>query len=244
MGCHCCYQFTLHSQLVATINPPVSMTEPDYFPPADTGLDIIYQDDALFVLNKPAGLLSVPGRGANKQDSLISRVQKEYPEALIVHRLDMATSGLIILARNELVHRAMGQLFEQRQVEKKYLAIVDGKPANTTGEIDLPLITDWPNRPKQKVDHVDGKHALTRYRVLDYLHDQAVSRIELRPVTGRTHQLRVHMWALGHAICGDRLYATDHVRDKSDRLLLHATCLKFIHPMDKTELELNSPPPF
>lgn len=215
-----------------------------YSPPAHTGLNIIYQDDSLLVLDKPAGLLSVPGRGADKQDCLASRVQAEYPEALIVHRLDMATSGLMLMAHNDAMQRQLSMMFEQRQIDKRYIAIVDGKLEQQSGEVNLPLITDWPNRPMQKVDYVNGKPTLTIFKRMEYNPEQNISRIELKPQTGRTHQLRVHMQSLGHAILGDRLYASTEVQEKSTRLLLHAESLAFIHPATQDALNINSQAPF
>jgi tRNA pseudouridine32 synthase/23S rRNA pseudouridine746 synthase len=215
-----------------------------YIPPADNGLDIVYRDDALLVVNKPPGLLSVPGRGEDKQDCLLSRVQREYPEALSVHRLDMSTSGLMIMARSKALERALSILFQQRRVHKRYIAVVSGQPQPGRGEIDLPLMTDWPNRPRQKVDHEIGKPSQTRYRVLAFDADQQCSRVELEPVTGRSHQLRVHMMALGHAILGDELYATPEGYAQAERLLLHATSLRFVHPLTDEELFLHSEVPF
>lgn len=215
-----------------------------YQPPPNTGLNIIYQDDDLLALNKPAGLLSVPGRGEDKQDSLSIRVQAEYPEALIVHRLDMSTSGLILMARNKDMQRQLGMLFEQRQVFKRYIAIVDGKLEQQSGEINLPLITDWPNRPKQKIDHKIGKPALTLYKVLEYNENANTTRLELKPLTGRTHQLRVHMQAIGHTILGDEFYASEEARSKSERLLLHAESLGFIHPLTENKIEIEHKAPF
>lgn len=215
-----------------------------YSPPAHTGLNIVYQDDELLALDKPAGLLSVPGRGGEKQDSLASRVQVEYPEARVVHRLDMATSGLMLMARNETMQRRLGMMFEQREIDKRYIAIVGGKFENASGVIELPLITDWPNRPRQKIDHAIGKPALTAYRVLEYDPEQNTSRVELRPKTGRTHQLRVHMQASGHPILGDQLYAPNKIRDKSSRLALHADLLVFIHPAGQGTLRIGCEAPF
>ncbi len=216
----------------------------DYLPPPDTGLDILFQDPYLLVLNKPSGLLSVPGRGADKQDSLAWRVQQQYPEALTVHRLDMETSGLIVMARNAEVHRQMSQIFEQRKVNKRYVAIVDGLIGQPEGNIDLPLITDWPNRPRQKIDHNHGKPAQTRYRVLSQERELHTTRVELQPVTGRSHQLRVHMLALGHAILGDRLYGNSTAQDKAERLLLHAGELVFQHPVSQEPLRFTLDAPF
>jgi len=215
-----------------------------YLPPANTGLNLIYCDKDLLVVDKPAGLLSVPGRGKDKQDCLATRVQADYPEALIVHRLDMATSGLMLMARDEHMQRQLSRLFEHRLVEKRYIAIVAGKLAKATGEIDLPLITDWPNRPKQKVDYDAGKPALTRYQLLDYNAADDTSRVELKPQTGRTHQLRVHMLQIGHPILGDGLYAPAVCQAKSPRLLLHAESLDFIHPLTHKSLNIKSESPF
>jgi tRNA pseudouridine32 synthase/23S rRNA pseudouridine746 synthase len=215
-----------------------------YQPPEHRGLNILYIDDALIVLNKPAGLLSVPGRGNEKQDCLTARVQQEYPEVLSVHRLDMETSGIIIMARNANVHRQLGQLFEQRKIHKRYVAIVDGRVKTPTGSIDLPLCSDWPNRPRQKVDADHGKPAMTRYRLLQYISEENCSLLELTPLSGRTHQLRVHLMSLGHPIHGDRLYATRDIVEKSSRLLLHASYLAFKHPLSREPIEIESEPPF
>lgn len=191
---------------------------------------LIHADDTLLIVNKPSGLLSVPGRGEDKQDCLIKRVQTEYPDALIVHRLDCDTSGLLVMARGKEMHRRLSLLFQNRQVEKRYVAVVEGKLAQDSGQVDLPLIVDWPNRPLHKVDFETGKPSLTDYRVLSYDAAGHYSRIELTPQTGRTHQLRVHMQVLGHPILGDSLYADPATKAKSDRLLLHAEYLAFLHP--------------
>ena len=191
---------------------------------------LIHADHALLVVNKPSNLLSVPGRGADKQDCLISRVQTDYPDALIVHRLDCDTSGLLVLARNKEMHRRLSIQFQDRLVDKRYVAVVKGKLAQAVGEISLPLIVDWPNRPLHKVDFEIGKPSLTLYRLLDYNDAENCSRVELTPETGRTHQLRVHMQALGHPILGDSLYADPETKSKAGRLLLHAEYLSFDHP--------------
>ena len=214
----------------------------DYQPPEDRGLEIIHQDEHLLVVNKPAGLLSVPGKGEALRDCMISRVQQQYPSALIVHRLDMATSGLLVMALNKQMHRELSILFQSRQVEKSYTAIVDGILEEHAGVVDLPLITDWPNRPRQKVDYQQGKASETRYQLIQQLADNA--RIELTPVTGRSHQLRVHMMSIGHAILGDRLYASETVADKSPRLLLHAHQLGFTHPATAAAMDFRCPAPF
>ena len=192
---------------------------------------LIHVDHSLIVVNKPTRLLSVPGRGPDKQDCLVSRLQVESPDALIVHRLDYDTSGLIVLARGKQMHRALSILFQDRQVKKHYVAVVDGQPTSESGEINLPLIVDWPNRPLHKVDFETGKPALTLYRVQSYDAGNDCSRVALTPETGRTHQLRVHMQSLGHPILGDPLYGNEKAKAKSARLLLHAQYLAFDHPV-------------
>ena len=211
-------------------------------PPPDFSL--LYDDTALLIVNKPTRLLSVPGRGEEKQDCLIRRVQTRYPDALIVHRLDFDTSGLIVLARGKQMHRCLSILFQERQVEKRYIALVDGRLTPSCGEVNLPLLVDWPNRPLHRVDFENGKPSLTRYRVLDELPEQDASRVELIPETGRTHQLRVHMQALGHPILGDPLYAPPPARAKAERLLLHAEYLAFSHPENGKRLTFTAPAAF
>lgn len=214
-----------------------------YAPPPDNGLEILYEDEALLVVNKPYGLLSVPGRGEEKQDSLITRLQRQFADALIVHRLDMETSGLIVLARSAEAHRVMSQRFAQREVKKRYVAQVHGRMQQRYGEVELPLMTDWPNRPRQMVDMVRGKAALTYYEVVDVDHARQQTRVALYPHTGRSHQLRVHMLALGHPIIGDRLYvAKDDV--SVTRMYLHAEYLAFAHPLTQQLLCLESEPAF
>jgi tRNA pseudouridine32 synthase / 23S rRNA pseudouridine746 synthase len=207
-------------------------------------LRFLHVDASLLVVCKPAGLLSVPGRGPDKQDCVASRVQAAYSDALVVHRLDMATSGLMLFARGAQVQRKLSTAFEQRAVHKRYTAVVDGNVSNNEGEIDLPLLTDWPNRPLQKVDAENGKPSLTRYTVLSRNRAQNNSRLLLEPVTGRSHQLRVHLRELGHPIWGDALYAPAPVLALSSRLLLHATSLSFSHPASGKALQFNSEVPF
>jgi tRNA pseudouridine32 synthase/23S rRNA pseudouridine746 synthase len=215
-----------------------------YHPPADTGLEILYQDEALVVLNKPSGLLSVPGRGEEKQDSLARRVQARIPDAMTVHRLDMCTSGVMLMARGSEMHRALNRMFQQREVGKRYIAQVHGRLAPASGTIRLPLITDWPNRPRQRVDHEIGKPSITHYRLLDYHSASDSSRVELIPETGRSHQLRVHMLALGHVILGDNLYADPAKRARAPRLQLHACELSLRHPLSGESMTFHSPAPF
>ena len=205
---------------------------------------LLYADASLLIVDKPTRLLSVPGRGEEKQDCLIRRVQIPYPDALIVHRLDFDTSGLIVLARGKQMHRCLSILFQERQVEKRYIALVDGRLTPSCGEVNLPLLVDWPNRPLHRVDFENGKPSLTRYRVLDELPEQDASRVELIPETGRTHQLRVHMQALGHPILGDPLYAPPPARAKAERLLLHAEYLAFSHPENGKRLTFTAPAAF
>ncbi|MBW8076627.1 MAG: RNA pseudouridine synthase [Gallionella sp.] len=216
-------------------------THPNYLPPLLADLDLVYRDEGLLVLNKPAGLLAVPGRGTDKSDSLATRVQAEFPDALVVHRLDMATSGLMLFARGAQMQRQLSAMFRERGVEKRYVAVVAGELEHTTGEIALPLGSDWPNRPRQKVDMVEGKPSLTRYRLLAYDSGTHTSRVELEPVTGRTHQLRVHLTTLGHPILGDALYGD---AASACRLLLHASKLGFVHPQRGEWLVCNSAPDF
>lgn len=204
--------------------------------------NVLYSDEHMLVAEKPAGLLSVPGRLPENKDCLITRLQVEYPDALTVHRLDMATSGLMVFARGAEAHRTLSKAFADRQVSKLYIAVVAGIVAADNGEVDLPLITDWPNRPRQRVDHDIGKPSLTRYRVL--AREGATSRVALEPVTGRSHQLRVHMMALGHPIVGDVFYAPPEVRALSDRLLLHASQLEFPHPVSGEKRRFQSAPEF
>lgn len=212
--------------------------------PAAGELQILHRDTALLVVSKPAGLLAVPGRGPEKQDCLSRRLQTEFPDALIVHRLDMHTSGVIALARGKEMQRRLSGLFAGRQVDKHYLAVVTGRLAASSGEIDLPLAADWPRRPLQKVDRLAGKSALTRYRVLghDPLTDR--SRVALTAITGRTHQLRVHLLAIGHPIVGDPLYGANRPSQADTRLLLHAEGLSFAHPESGQPMHFFSPAPF
>ena len=190
------------------------------------------------VVDKPAGLLAVPGRGADKQDCLISRIQAILPDALIVHRLDQATSGLLVLARSPRVHADLSRMFRLRLIDKRYLATVHGHLAPAEGTVDLPLMADWPRRPCQKVDITHGKASQTHWRVLGYDAPQDTTEVELTPVTGRTHQLRVHMQAIGHPIVGDTLYGLD---DGAPRLALHARMLAFTHPCTGAPLVIRSP---
>lgn len=216
-------------------------------PPSHEPIVPLFVDDTLLVIDKPNGLLAVPGRGADKQDCLSARVQASYPDALIVHRLDMATSGLMVMARSPAAQRALSQAFAAREVSKRYIAVVAGRlqaPQDEWGVIDLPIIVDWPNRPLRMIDHQLGKPSTTRWRVLAHDTTGSCTRVELEPVTGRSHQLRIHLRELGHPILGDALYATPAVQALSGRLLLHAWSLTLLHPMTGERLSFECPAPF
>ncbi len=205
---------------------------------------IHFSDDAIIVAEKASGLLSVPGRGPDRQDCLSVRVQTQFADALIVHRLDMETSGLMLFARGIDSQRVLSRAFETREVSKRYVAVVAGVMDEDEGSVNLPLICDWPNRPRQMVDHELGKPSLTRYRVLARDTALHTTRVSLMPVTGRSHQLRVHMAARQHPMLGDSLYAPPGVQALSPRLLLHATELRFAHPVSGETLAFNSEAPF
>ena len=197
-----------------------------YHPPQDP-LDVLHDDHELLVVSKPSGLLSVPGKGADLADCLLSRVQEVFPTALLVHRLDRDTSGVMVFGMTPHAQRHLGLQFEKRQVKKTYVARVWGQLSPKTGEVDLPLIVDWPNRPRQMVCHATGKPALTAWRVMR--HGDTESRVRLMPKTGRSHQLRVHMQALGHPILGDPFYAEGPAR-AFERLMLQSEELRLRHP--------------
>lgn len=210
-----------------------------YAPPQEP-LNYIYTDDDLIIVEKPCGLLSVPGK--TEPDCLEARIRKNYPESLTIHRLDMATSGIMVFARNANAQRHIGLQFEKRITEKTYIAWVFGHIENDEGQVDLPLITDWPNRPKQMVCHERGKPSLTLWQVLE--RKDNATRVQLYPKTGRSHQLRVHMLEIGHPILGDRLYADDKAFNAAPRLQLHAHKLKLRKPTGGDWIEFTSPCPF
>ncbi len=210
----------------------------------DATAQVVHADAHCLVALKPAGLLSVPGLGANGNDCLAARVQAEFTDALVVHRLDMATSGLMLFARGASAQRSLSIAFAEREVHKRYTAIAAGHMADEYGEIDLPLAADWPRRPRQKVDSATGKPSLTRWRVLGRDAAADTTRLVLEPVTGRAHQLRVHLLAIGHPIVGDALYAPANVLARSTRLLLHASALSFTHPASGERLAFESAAPF
>jgi tRNA pseudouridine32 synthase/23S rRNA pseudouridine746 synthase len=212
----------------------------DYAPP-DVPLEIVHEDHEVLVVGKPHGLLSVPGKGAHLADCLLSRVQAVFPHALLVHRLDRDTSGVMVFALSPHAQRHLGLQFEKRQIRKAYVARVAGEVQESTGEIDLPLIVDWPNRPKQMVDHENGRPALTEWKRLKA--GESESRLRLFPKTGRSHQLRVHCLAIGHPILGDPFYATGPARDHP-RLMLHSESLRFRHPDGGRSLTFTLKTPF
>lgn len=210
----------------------------------DGAVQLLHVDAHCVLADKPAGLLSVPGRGPDKQDCLATRVQRVVPDALVVHRLDMATSGLWLMARGLASQRRLARAFEQREVRKHYVAVVAGQPDEAAGAIDFPLAADWPNRPRQQVDPVHGRPSLTRWRVLGAGPLPGTTRVELEPVTGRSHQLRVHLQAIGHPIVGDPLYAPPSWAGAAPRLLLHACDLQLPHPATGEPVRWTSPAPF
>lgn len=211
------------------------------YAPPDTPLAILHADHEIVVLNKPSGLLSVPGKGPELADCLLSRLQAVYPDALLVHRLDRDTSGVMVFALTAHAQRHLGLQFEKRQVRKTYVARVAGEMTDPKGEVDLPLAVDWPNRPKQHVDHENGRPAQTEWKVLK--RGNGETRVRLFPKTGRSHQLRVHMLALGHPVLGDPFYATGPARDHP-RLMLHSENLRLRHPDGGKGLNFRAPAPF
>ena len=219
---------------------PISF--PRYTPPTDPYLDVIHEDEGFLVINKPSGLLSVSGKTPDLRDCVEYRAGQEFGWIKAIHRLDMETSGIITLARNKAALAHIGKQFEKRETKKRYVARLWGNVVDDEGEIDLPLICDWPNRPKQMVDHERGKNAVTRYRVLEREGD--ATRVEFTPITGRSHQLRVHALSIGHPILGDPLYAEGAALAAAARLQLHAEYLSFRHPVTDEVLEFLSPTPF
>jgi tRNA pseudouridine32 synthase/23S rRNA pseudouridine746 synthase len=209
----------------------------DYSPPSDP-IEVLYEDSDLLIVNKPAGLLSVPGKGPELSDCLLARLERAFPTTRLVHRLDRDTSGVMVFGLTEHAQRHLGQQFENRKVKKTYVARVIGRLEPKTGTVDLPLIVDWPNRPRQMVCHETGKPALTDWKTVKS--DDAESRVRLFPLTGRSHQLRVHMLALGHPILGDGLYAPE-TADNYPRMMLHAEELRLNHPSTGKGLKFRAP---
>ena len=229
-----------HGPLAKSKNsPPPKFT---YSPPSDDGLNIVHVDDDILVLSKPANLLSVPGKTEDHADCLETRALSEFPTATVVHRLDRGTSGIFIMALNAKAHRHLGLQFEKRQTAKTYIAEVIGVVEKDEGIINLPMRTDWYNRPKQMVDTYFGREAITEWKVV--LRGSETTRMELHPKTGRSHQLRVHLQELGHPILGDSFYAPPHAVAMSKRLLLHAQTLELFHPSNGERMSFTSPCPF
>ena len=216
------------------------MIDFDYDPP-NVPLSIIYQDDTILVVDKPTGLLSVPGKLEGRSDCLESRLRAAFWDSLLVHRLDCDTSGVMIFARSKLAQGFLGQEFEQRRTKKTYVARVWGRIDHDSGQIDLPIGSDWPNRPRQMVDPLNGRPAITDWQVIT--RNVSETRVRLLPLTGRSHQLRVHMLALSHPILGDPIYATDAARN-FPRLMLHAETLSLHHPKTKEWVTFSSSCPF
>lgn len=212
---------------------------PFTYNPPDIPLDIIYYDDDILLLNKPHGLLSVAGNKPHLKDCLELRAKKQFPSALIVHRLDKDTSGIMVFGLNKKAHANLGLQFEKRQIKKIYIANIWGILQQKNGVIDEPIYTDWENRPMQKIDYENGKQAITNWQVINFKNNN--TRIELSPITGRSHQLRVHMLSLGHPILGDNLYAHDRALNASSRLLLHAQSLSFLHPTNNNKATFKAP---
>lgn len=215
---------------------------PYAYNPPDVPLDILHHDSALLIANKPSGLLSVPGKDPGKEDCLIDRLRRVFPDVLLVHRLDCDTSGVMVFALTKAAQGNLGQQFEKRQTRKIYVARLAGKLEPKEGTVDLPLCVDWPNRPRQHVNHEQGKPAVTDWRVVKY--DGETTRVRLMPQTGRSHQLRVHMLALGHPILGDLIYAEGAARDDHPRMMLHAESLRLRHPETGKSITFSAPVPF
>lgn len=213
----------------------------DVYAPPDVPLAVVHADHMLVVVDKPAGLLSVPGKGAHLADCLLARLKGAFPEALLVHRLDRDTSGVMVFALTPHAQRHLGLQFERRHARKTYIARVWGEPAEDAGSIDLPLIVDWPNRPLQMVSHATGKPALTDWQV--QRREGGTARLRLMPLTGRSHQLRVHLKAIGHPILGDPFYAEGPARD-FPRMMLHAETLRLAHPDGGRGVTFRAPCPF
>jgi len=215
---------------------------PINYNPPDTSLSVLHHDAHILILSKPSGLLTVPGKPAAHADCLEVRARKKFPTATIVHRLDMDTSGILVMAMTAQAHRHIGLQFERRKTEKTYIARVWGQVAENEGTIVAPIITDWPNRPRQMIDFEKGRHAETKWEVIE--REDSATRVKLRPHTGRSHQLRVHMLSLGHPILGDNIYAPDDAFKAAPRLQLHSETLTLHHPDGGERVTFQDPCPF
>ena len=213
-------------------------------PKCDKEVEILYQDEHLLVVNKPEFLLSVPGRAPENKDCVITRLQKDFPDAVIVHRLDLDTSGILIVPINRPAMSHIARQFQERKINKRYEAIVWGEVLAQHGSIELPIKADWENRPKQMIHFDEGKKALTHFEKLSYCAENKQTRISLKPITGRSHQLRIHCREMGHPIIGCDMYAHKEALAASPRLLLHACEISFTHPVKNEILTIESPVPF
>ena len=218
------------------------MTPFHYDPPMEPYLDILFEDDSIMVVNKPSGILSVPGKAVEHHDSIVSRVKERFPAGGAVHRLDMGTSGVLVVSKTQQATSALGRQFQDRKTEKFYYAWVWGQVEKLEGTIDLPLCVDWENRPRQQVNFEQGRRAITHYICLKVEADRSL--MKLKPITGRSHQLRVHMMELGHPILGDHLYAPPEAQAAAPHLYLHAAMLSFNHPLSGERLSFEAPAPF
>ena len=212
----------------------------EYNPPQEPWLDLVYRDDYIAVVNKPSGLLSVPGNQPQYYDSAMSRVKEKYGFCEPAHRLDMATSGILLFALSKAADRELKRQFREREPKKYYQALVWGDVEQDHGVVELPLICDWENRPRQKICFERGKRAVTFYDVLQR-YPNITTRVKLTPITGRSHQLRLHMLALGHPILGDKFYAHPQAKALSPRLCLHAESLQIQHPITGETMEFTAP---
>ena len=226
---------------MAAVNSSADDTPPYQVPHSQESIKLLFRDPHLLIVDKPTLLLSVPGRHPLNHDCLLNRLSIRYPGVSAVHRLDLDTSGVMVIPRHREALSRLARQFQERRIDKTYIARVAGHVAEDVGECDLPLIADWPNRPKQKVCFETGKQALTRWRVLSRDHDSSL--LALTPVTGRSHQLRIHMREIGHPILGCDFYAPEAVLSAAPRLLLHATSLRFTHPLSGEVLTAHSPEP-
>ncbi|MFZ7282300.1 bifunctional tRNA pseudouridine(32) synthase/23S rRNA pseudouridine(746) synthase RluA [Avibacterium avium] len=215
----------------------------DYNPPQEPWLDVIYHDNHILLVNKPSGLLSVPGNQPQYYDSAMSRVKEKYGFCEPAHRLDMATSGILLFAMSKLADKELKRQFREREPKKSYQALVWGHLAQDSGTVNLPLICDWENRPRQKICFELGKSAVTKFEVLQRLPNNS-TRVKLTPITGRSHQLRLHMLALGHPILGDKFYAQPQAKAMSPRLCLHAQSLQIRHPLTGEIMDFTADVPF
>ena len=206
--------------------------------------EIIYADQSLLLVNKPEFLLSVPGRAIENKDCLITRLQEKFPSATVVHRLDLDTSGILVIPLQKTVHSHISRQFQERKVDKEYTAEVYGIMKENQGSINLPIARDWENRPKQIICHERGKAALTHWEVIQRFPSLNKTRVKLKPVTGRSHQLRIHLSEIGHPVLGCDMYAHTEALMKSDRLMLHATFLSFTHPTSTKKISGYCPPEF